>query len=288
MLILYLFEAVAAANPTLAYIYSAILAFVFYLSQLFKQKGAVYTYFLVSKLKAALAMLLYAKVSKLTSCVMRSSDAGKLTNLLANDLGVLEQRVVMLTFASVFPVQLIGLTIILITRIGWGAVVGILVIVAIVPLSVKVSKKNGGTIEEINKFKDSRVKTTTEAIEGIKYIKLYGWELAFKKIIQNIRVSEVTLYRLLAVGRAVERAIGNSLGFIGSFVMFIVAYYASTGLTLAKIFSTLEVATALKQTIIMMALGLGVYYEIKVVFGRFANIFNIENTCMLQIDEATK
>jgi len=288
VLILYLFEAVAAANPTLAYIYSAILAFVFYLSQLFKQKGAVYTYFLVSKLKAALAMLLYAKVSKLTSCVMRSSDAGKLTNLLANDLGVLEQRVVMLTFASVFPVQLIGLTIILITRIGWGAVVGILVIVAIVPLSVKVSKKNGGTIEEINKFKDSRVKTTTEAIEGIKYIKLYGWELAFKKIIQNIRVSEVTLYRLLAVGRAVERAIGNSLGFIGSFVMFIVAYYASTGLTLAKIFSTLEVATALKQTIIMMALGLGVYYEIKVVFGRFANIFNIENTCMLQIDEATK
>ena len=89
MLIQYLFEAVAAGNTKAAYIYTANLTVFFYVSQLLRQKGAISTYFFTSKLKAALAMLLYAKVSTLTSCVMRSSDAGKLTNLLASDLGVL-------------------------------------------------------------------------------------------------------------------------------------------------------------------------------------------------------
>lgn len=34
----------------------------------------------------------------------------------------------------------------------------------------------------------------------------------------------------------------------------------------------------------MFAAGLGLYYEAKVVFERFASIFNIENISMIQID----
>jgi len=92
-------------------------------------------------------MILYAKISKLTSFVIKSSDAGKLTNLLASDLGVLEQRLVVLTFASMFPVQIIGMTIILIFRIGWASIIGVLVIVLMIPVSMKISKKNGQTIQ---------------------------------------------------------------------------------------------------------------------------------------------
>jgi len=92
-------------------------------------------------------MILYAKISKLTSYVIKSSDAGKLTNLLASDLGLLEQRLVVLTFASLFPVQIIGWTIILVFRIGWAAIIGVLVIVLMIPVSMKVSKKNGQIIK---------------------------------------------------------------------------------------------------------------------------------------------
>jgi hypothetical protein len=31
------------------------------------------------------------------------------------------------------------------------------------------------------------MKVCGEIIEGIKFIKLYGWEIAFKKIIQSLR-----------------------------------------------------------------------------------------------------
>jgi hypothetical protein len=66
--------------------------------------------------------------------------------------------------------------------------------------------------------------------------------------------------------------------------MFVAAHYAQTSLTLSKIFSTLDIIICFKGSIFMFAAGLGLYYEAKVVFERFASIFNIENISMIQID----
>jgi len=49
---------------------------------------------------------------------------------------------------------------------------------------------------------------------------LYGWELAFKKIIQEIREKEVHWLKKLAFGRSLERALATSIGFLSSTVMF--------------------------------------------------------------------
>lgn len=73
VVILYLFEAVNTSNLTLAYILSAILITLWYASQLMKQSACIVTYILGSQIKGALAMLLYAKISKLTSYVMKNS-----------------------------------------------------------------------------------------------------------------------------------------------------------------------------------------------------------------------
>ena len=71
--ILYLFQAVSSNNLTLAYILSAVLITLWYASQLMKQSCCVVTYILGSQIKGALAMLLYAKISKLTSYVLKNS-----------------------------------------------------------------------------------------------------------------------------------------------------------------------------------------------------------------------
>jgi len=57
--------------------------------------------------------------------------------------------------------------------------------------------------------------------------------------------------------------------------MFLIVHYTETDLTLAKIFSTLDVIVSFKIAIYMLVTGLGFYYEVKVVFKRFASIFNI-------------
>jgi hypothetical protein len=51
----------------------------------------------------------------------------------------------------------------------------------------------------------------------------------------------------------------------------------------AKIFSSLQVLFSFKYSIKMVGFGLGFYYELKVILGRFASIFGINNTTMMEL-----
>ena len=88
-------------------------------------------------------------------------------------------------------------------------------------------------------------------------------------------------YKRLSVGRSIDKAIGNSIGFWAVLVMFVATHYAQTDLTLSQIFSTLDIIINFKVAIFIFDIGLDFYYEVKVVFARFASIFNIENVSMI-------
>ncbi len=100
---------------------------------------------------------------------------GKINNLLSSDLAMIEQRLFTLLLSTAFPLMVVGVTIILIVRIGWVGIIGVILMMLMIPICKNISEKNGLILKEVNKFKDKRVHTTTEVIEGIKYIKLYGW-----------------------------------------------------------------------------------------------------------------
>jgi ABC-type multidrug transport system fused ATPase/permease subunit len=89
VIILYLFNAVADGETQMAYIYVGMIIVILYFSQLTKQTSFLNSYILASRIKSSLAMLLYARISSLTSYVIKSSQLGKITNLLASDLGVI-------------------------------------------------------------------------------------------------------------------------------------------------------------------------------------------------------
>lgn len=64
--------------------------------------------------------------------------------------------------------------------------------------------------------------------------------------------------------------------------MIVIATYGAK-LEHSKVFSVLEIMSALKMNVLMFSTGLGIYYELKVIFGRFANIFNIANKSMIKV-----
>lgn len=132
-------------------------------------------------------MLLYSKISKMTSFSIKSAELGKITNLIASDLSVFSLKIVNFIFAASFVILCIGISALLIWRVGWVGIISVVIVLLYLPLTNKLSEVNSEFVKEINQFKDRRVKVTTEVIEGIKYVKLYGWELAFKKIIHKIR-----------------------------------------------------------------------------------------------------
>lgn len=89
---------------------------------------------------------------------------------------------------------------------------------------------------------------------------MYGWELTFKKRIEEIRENELANLERFAFRKSLERGLSNSIGFISSIVMFIIASSAGEGLTLAKIYSVLEIMSSLKMSSQQMIIGFGLYY----------------------------
>jgi hypothetical protein len=48
------------------------------------------------------------------------------------------------------------------------------------------------------KHKDKRVKSMNEILQGIKIIKLYGWEPSFEKQVGDIRDKELSILKKMA------------------------------------------------------------------------------------------
>ena len=119
-------------------------------------------------------MLLYAKITSLTSFSLKSSDIGKISNLLAIDLGAIEQRFMNVSIAVCFPFVLVGITSIMILRVGWIGIAGIMTVILLTFLSFLFSRKCTNIVDKINIFKDLRLDYTAEIIEGAKNIKIYG------------------------------------------------------------------------------------------------------------------
>lgn len=89
VLILQILNAVSVGDTTMGFAYVAIICFIWYLLQLASSEEYLKSAMVMTQIKSALAMMLYAKISNLTSYMLKSSQMGKITNLLANDLGAI-------------------------------------------------------------------------------------------------------------------------------------------------------------------------------------------------------
>ena len=73
------------------------------------------------------------------------------------------------------PLEIIGTLLIISLKVGWPAVfVGIIILIPI-PLQICLGKIKASFLKEANECKDSRMNMYSEVVEGIKFIKMYGW-----------------------------------------------------------------------------------------------------------------
>ena len=72
---------------------------------------------------------------------------------------------------------------------------GVVVMILMIPVTRFISKKLAGIQRQLMKVKDHRINTTTEALEGMKLIKLQSWEKSFLQRISGIRCDELSVLR---------------------------------------------------------------------------------------------
>ena len=93
--------------------------------------------------------------------------------------------------------------------------------------------------------------------------------------------------RRLALGRSFDRACACVIGILSAFTIYILAANITDNLSLAIIFSTLEMMATLRIKLTVFTQGIALYYELEVIFSRFSSIFNIKPKSMTRISSRT-
>ncbi|KAI8785114.1 multidrug resistance-associated protein 1 [Biomphalaria glabrata] len=135
----------------------------------------------------------FRKALIISSEARKESTAGEIVNLMSVDSGHLEQ---MLNYSFWMWVSLIFLAVgiyLLYTVVGIALLAGLGFVVIMFLVNLWVMQKMRDYQDSIMIAKDERVKIINEVLNGIKVIKLYGWEPMFIKKIQEIRDKELKI-----------------------------------------------------------------------------------------------
>ena len=110
--------------------------------------------------------------------------------MLSNHFNLIEIKAPFFFGLLTVPFAYGGLIGLLYWRLGMEGLIGLGIPLILIPLQVCISSMNGRILQRVNLHKDRRVQMTSELIEAIKQVKMYGWEMAFRTSISAVRSQE--------------------------------------------------------------------------------------------------
>ncbi|KAL4478039.1 hypothetical protein ABPG72_013478 [Tetrahymena utriculariae] len=269
-----------------AYLWIAILIITHYFAITFGQQSWAKTQRTSVQVRLGLINLLYDKISNLSTYSIKQANIGKIINMVSSDFGAIEWSVAYLFQCMVTPVLFLISSYMLISRLYWIGIIAILLLVSMIPLQQKIAKAAAVYSKTQTQKRDKKVKVFAEMIEGIRIIKMYGWEQAFNQAINKLREKEVknTLYAYIL--QYIEQTVSlNGPVFIALICLIICEFTKSVEVNTALIFYTIELIN-LMSSIIMKYIGqfMNFIQDFKILFNRLISILAIENVQMKCID----
>lgn len=165
-----------------------------------------------AKLKGILISEIYAKTlrRKMTPAPSKGKGAdgstkqqpaqhasdGSVLNLLTVDATIVTDvsAYLHLLWVSV-PGQVVIATCMLYSILGFSGILGVMFMVALLPVYVALSKRQAGAQHQALGAADARVQTTTELIASVRLIKYYAWEACFQARVSKLRQEELKKLR---------------------------------------------------------------------------------------------
>lgn len=143
------------------------------------------------KLRLSIAQLLYWKILKMNNTSLQKANIGKVINIFSNDLNFFEWGVRQMVIVFITPITLIFSIGALWSWLGPVCLMSILAFSLIYIIQVGISKRNVVNLKDKNKICDQRIKKASEALQMIRLLKLYGWEMLVKQNLEDHHSEEI-------------------------------------------------------------------------------------------------
>lgn len=148
------------------------------------------------KLRIASSTLMFRKIMRLNNSSLGETTAGKVVNLLANDLTRFDLAFIFLHYIWIIPIQVAAVAYLGYWQAGYSAIVGLLSLMVIaLPVQAGLGRLIGKVRLKTAVRTDERIKVMSEVINGIQVIKMYAWEIPFEKLVSSKRANELKAIR---------------------------------------------------------------------------------------------
>nr|CAD7403867.1 unnamed protein product [Timema cristinae] len=147
------------------------------------------------KLRVACCSLVYRKSLRLSRSALGDTAAGKVVNLLSNDVSRFDILLMFLNQLWLAPLIAIIVMYLIVAETGVSGAVGVIVVFLVVPLQSYTGKLTAVFRRKTAQRTDERIRLMDEIISGIRVIKMYAWEKPFADLIRMARKSEIRIIR---------------------------------------------------------------------------------------------
>nr|QUF59451.1 ATP-binding cassette transporter Abcc1-6-2 [Brachionus angularis] len=211
-------------KPIVGYFLTGLLFFCSVLQTFLVQHYFHRMFIVGARVKTSLMGLIYRKSLKLSSQSRKLTTVGEMVNLMQVNTQSLADMSTNLNDIWSSPLQIIICIIMLWQYLGVSSLAGVVTMILFIPINGWLSNKS--KVFQIQKFdtQDARIKLTNEISNGIKALKLYGWEVSFKNILEKIRERELGIMLKFGIISSIVSFSSAAASFLiatASFVIYI-------------------------------------------------------------------
>mmetsp|Transcript_24065 Transcript_24065/g.35609 ORF Transcript_24065/g.35609 Transcript_24065/m.35609 type:complete len:1317 (+) Transcript_24065:167-4117(+) len=201
------------------------------------------------QLRIGSVAVIYEKSLKLVSMGrLKSSSAGELINLASNDVDRFLYASLFISYLFWAPVEALVVLCVGLLRMGPAFFAGYVVLFTFVPLQFFLGKQFAKFRLRIAECTDRRVNFVSQVIQGVRLMKMSGWELKLAKVIDSLRQEEVKAINIASRYRAINEAIFFCTSVTVSIVIFIVHLALGNQLTPRDVFTTFTLINLVQFT----------------------------------------
>ncbi|KZO98300.1 multidrug resistance-associated ABC transporter [Calocera viscosa TUFC12733] len=197
---------------------------------------------------------IFRKALRLSGKSRLTHSTGQITTMISADATRLDMASAFAHMLWVSPIQLIVGIALLISNLGYSALVGLAVLILGFPLQGYLVMMIFGARSRAVVLTDQRVRLLQEVLAGIRVIKLFVWESFYGRKIGDIREKELRNIRTMALSRALMTSAVAFMPIAASILSFITYALSNHPLEPAIIFSSLQYFNIIRAPLILLPL----------------------------------
>lgn len=164
--------------------------------------------------------IIFKKVLKFNQKSLAQASTGKIVTIVSGELQVIEQGIGITPYVIIAPISTTLAFILIGINFKEGAALGFATFILIVVCQYLMAKVTVKWKYNEGVFSDKRVKSITDAINGIRTIKAYGWEIPYNKVVKSIRSKQFNYL----IKNHLMNAIGSGIFMNGGFIIVLVIF----------------------------------------------------------------